>query len=365
MVTEYPIRIAVVIGSTRPGRRSPMVAEWVRDVAVEHASKDSRAVEIELVDIADAALPLLDEPIPAAVGEYQNEHTRRWAARIAGFDGFIFVTPEYNHSVPASLKNAIDYLYDEWTDKAAGFVSYGTNGGIRAVEHLRNTLAEVKVAGVRSQVALGLFNDFKINDIAEPGTFTPGEHHVDVATRMMDELLDWATALRGLRERAGAEPGQGQTESEEVKNRHGGMQPPLNQPIGFWTAHAGEAIRTRTRGVLAEIGMSQPEWWLLHQLSLRPSGASPSAVIETIGPNDTDEAIEGAIGTAEEKRWLVNDGAVLRWTDAGAAQFKRGQDAQGELQAERMQGISKDDYVTTIEVLQRTIENVGGHAWHW
>ena len=342
-----------------------MVAEWVRNVAEQHASKGLRAVEIEIVDIADGVLPLFDEPVPAAVGKPQNEHTRRWAATIAGFDGYIFITPEYNHSMPASLKNAIDYLYDEWADKAAGFVSYGINGGTRAVEHLRNIVAEVKVAGVRSQVALGLFDDFTIDDIAEPGTFTPAEHHVDIATRMVDELLDWATALRGVRERSASEPELGQVQSKDVKDWPSDMQPPENQPIGFWTARAGEAIRARTRGALAEIGMSQPEWWLLHQLSLYPGGVSRSNVIETIGPNDTVEAIEIAIESSEEKGWLADDHTALRWTDVGAAQFDQGQDVQDTLQAERIQGISTDDHVTTIEVLQRTIVNVGGHAWHW
>ncbi|MYW91782.1 NAD(P)H-dependent oxidoreductase [Amycolatopsis rubida] len=140
--------------------------------------------------------PFLDEPMPAAIGGYRNDHTQRWA-RLA--DGFVFVTPEYNHSLPAALKNAIDFLFSEWAGKAAGFVSYGTNGGTRAVEHLRLTLAEVKGACVRSPVALGLFTDFAIPDLAEPGTFTPAEHHEGILTRMLGELADWSTALRTLR----------------------------------------------------------------------------------------------------------------------------------------------------------------------
>lgn len=157
-------------------------------------------VEYEIVDLAAVGLPLLDEPVPAAIGDYRNEHTRQWAERIASFDGFIFVTPEYNHAIPAALKNAIDYLFAEWHDKAAAFVSYGLNGGVRAVEQLRMTLAEVKVACVRSQVALGLFTDFEISDMTEPGTFTPARHHLPALERMLGELDDWTRALSTLRQ---------------------------------------------------------------------------------------------------------------------------------------------------------------------
>lgn len=192
------IRIAIVVGSTRPGRRGDQVAQWVYEQAL---ARSSQAIEVEyaIVDLAEADLPLLDEPVPAAIGDYRHEHTRRWAEQIASFDGFIFVTPEYNHAMPAALKNAIDYLYAEWHDKAAAFVSYGLTGGVRAVEQLRTTVAEVKVATVRSQVAVTLFNDFTITDMAEPGTFTPAEHHLPVLDRMIDELTDWTRALGALR----------------------------------------------------------------------------------------------------------------------------------------------------------------------
>ncbi|MER5422578.1 NADPH-dependent FMN reductase [Streptosporangium roseum] len=144
------IRIAVIVGSTRPGRRGEAVARWVAEVAGRHAAVTAGEATVEVVDLAEYGLPLLDEPVPAAFGQYRNAHTVRWAATIDSFDGFVFVTPEYNHSVPAALKNAIDFLYAEWNDKAAGFVGYGIQGGIRAVEHLRLTLAEVKIAGVQT-----------------------------------------------------------------------------------------------------------------------------------------------------------------------------------------------------------------------
>ena len=126
------VRIAIMLGSTRPGRRGDQVARWVYEQAVTHTARE-REIEYELVDLADIDLPLLDEPLPAAIGEYAHEHTRRWSELVGSFGGFIFVIPEYNHAMPAVVKNAIDYLFTEWNDKAAGFVSYGFTGGVRAV----------------------------------------------------------------------------------------------------------------------------------------------------------------------------------------------------------------------------------------
>lgn len=195
--THAPLRLALIVGSTRPGRRSRLVADWVAREAQTHLR--GRA-EVDMVDLAEVDLPPLNEPVPAAIGDYRHEHTRRWSQTIAAYDGFVIVTPEYNHSMPAPLKNAIDYLFAEWNDKAAGFVSYGLNGGTRAVEHLRLTLAEVKVACVRSQVCLNLFADFDLPDMTEPGTLKPGAHHGPILSRMLDEVCDWTQALRPLRE---------------------------------------------------------------------------------------------------------------------------------------------------------------------
>ncbi|GAA1269963.1 hypothetical protein GCM10009609_36280 [Pseudonocardia aurantiaca] len=111
----------------------------------------------------------------------------------------MFVTPEYNHSVPAALKNAIDYLFAEWNDKAAGFVSYGVHGGTRSVEHLRLALGEVKVADVRTQVALSLFTDFEITDPTEQGVFRPGPHQEETLGELLDEVVAWSRALAPLR----------------------------------------------------------------------------------------------------------------------------------------------------------------------
>lgn len=195
--TSLPLRLAVLVGSTRPGRRGRFVADWVLGQARDHLA--GRA-EVDLIDLADVDLPLLDEPVPAAIGAYANAHTRRWAEIVAGYDGFLVVTPEYNHSMPAALKNAVDYLFAEWNDKAVGFVGYGLHGGVRAVEHLRLVFAEVKAACVRSQVALGLFTDFDLPDISEPGELTPADHHGPTLYRLLDEVVEWSGALRRLRD---------------------------------------------------------------------------------------------------------------------------------------------------------------------
>ena len=184
------IRIAVIIGSTRPNRNGEAVGTW----AYEVASKRSDA-EFELIDLAKVDLPLLDEAIPPAMGQYQKQHTKDWAARIATFDAFVFVTPEYNHGIPGALKNAIDFLFAEWNNKAAGFVSYGSAYGVRSVESLRLVMGELKIADVRTQVMLSLFTDFE-----DMSVFKPAERHEKTMNTMLDELIAWGTALRSIRE---------------------------------------------------------------------------------------------------------------------------------------------------------------------
>lgn len=184
------IRVGVIVGSTRPGRKAEAVARWV----VELARKRGDA-EIELVDLTEYQLPLLDEPSPASLGPYTKEHTKRWAATIDRLDAFVFVTPEYNHGPSGALKNAIDFLYKEWNNKAAGFVSYGGAGGVRAVEQLRLVMAEVQIADVRAQVGLSLVHDFE-----GFATFKPAPTHEATVQRMFDQLVGWGTALRALRQ---------------------------------------------------------------------------------------------------------------------------------------------------------------------
>jgi NAD(P)H-dependent FMN reductase len=183
-------RIAVILGSTRPGRRGEPVAHWV----MEHAKGRSDA-EFELIDLLDYPLPHLDEPLPPNMGQYQNPHTQDWSAVIDQFDGFVFVTPEYNHSTSGVLKNAIDYLYGEWNNKAMGVVSYGATGGTRAAEHLRLIAGELQMADVRANVALSLITDFK--DFTE---FTPGAYQTTVLDTLFDQVIAWSQALAPLRE---------------------------------------------------------------------------------------------------------------------------------------------------------------------
>lgn len=196
------LRIGIILGTTRPGRRGALVAPWVADIARQHlaAAEGDVEAEVEVVDLADVGLTILEEPAPAMFGVYQFDHTRRWSRLIEGFDAFVFVTAEYNHSLPASLKNAIDHLFAEWNDKPAAIVSYGVNGGVRAAEHLRQVLAEVKVPTVRTQPSLSVFEDFAIDDPLAQGEFAPRDLQAPVVEQMLDELVSWATALRWLRE---------------------------------------------------------------------------------------------------------------------------------------------------------------------
>ena len=184
------IRIGIIIGSTRPGRNGDKVAQWVYDHAVERDD-----AEYELVDLADFALPHLDEAVPASRGQYANDHTRAWADKIASFDGYVFVTPEYNHSTSGALKNAIDFIYGEWNNKAAALVSYGVHGGVRAAEHLRLVLGEVQIADVRQQVSFAFATDFENYSVLTP----TGGQGAQLTTQL-DQLVSWAGALQGVRE---------------------------------------------------------------------------------------------------------------------------------------------------------------------
>ena len=183
------LKIAIIIGSTRPGRKAGDVARWVHEIAARRADAD-----YEIVDIMDFDLPLLDEAYPPSMGQYAQPHTHVWAEKIAAFDGFVFVTPEYNHSTSGALKNAIDYLFREWNDKAAGFVGYGSTGGTRAVEHLRGIMGEIKIADVRAQVALSLFTDFE--NFTE---FKPQPRQEAAVEAMLNDLIPWGRALQAMR----------------------------------------------------------------------------------------------------------------------------------------------------------------------
>ena len=185
------IKLGIIIGSTRPGRNGEAVARWVYEIAQKRSD-----AQFELVDLQDFNLPLLDEPVPPSMGQYSKQHTKDWAAKVDSFDGFVFVTPEYNHGTSAALKNAIDYLYREWNNKAAAFVGYGSAGGTRAVEHLRLVMGELMVADVRAQVQLSLYTDFENFKV-----FKPDARRAESVNTMLDQLVSWSTALKSLRQK--------------------------------------------------------------------------------------------------------------------------------------------------------------------
>lgn len=181
--------IAIILGSSRPNRNGEAVAKWVLEIANKRTD-----ATFELVDVKEYNLPLLDEAVPASQGKYSKEHTKRWAEKINTFDAYIFVTPEYNHSIPGALKNAIDFLFKEWNNKVAGFVSYGSVGGARAVEQLRVVMGELMIADVRAQVMFSLATDF-----VNYNEFKPDVKHKDVVNTMLDQVVTWSKSMKVLR----------------------------------------------------------------------------------------------------------------------------------------------------------------------
>lgn len=183
-------KIGIITGSTRPGRNSLQVAEWVKGIADKRGD-----AEYEIVDLAEYNLPMYAEPISAAYSQdYQTPEAIPWSKKIAELDGYVFITPEYNHGVTSALKNAIDYLYVEWNNKAAGIVSYGSSGGVRAAEALRVIMAELQIASVRSHTAMSLFTDF-----VNMSEFKPAEVHEPSVSTMLDQVNAWTNALEPLR----------------------------------------------------------------------------------------------------------------------------------------------------------------------
>ncbi|NJP89353.1 NAD(P)H-dependent oxidoreductase [Nonomuraea sp. FMUSA5-5] len=180
-------KVGIILGSTRPGRNGDVVAQWVHDLAVKRGD-----AEYEIVDLKDYDLGHLDEPQHPAMGEYQHEHTKRWSAKISSLDAFVFVTPEYNHSFPGALKDAIDFLYAEWANKVAGFVGYGVDGAPRAIQHLKHVLGLLNVATTSGSVGLSIHTDFVDG-------FNPAPHHEDRLNGVLDQVHTWGTALRPLR----------------------------------------------------------------------------------------------------------------------------------------------------------------------
>lgn len=181
--TMTKLNIGIILGSTREGRLSPQVGNWVKQLA------DARGdANYTIIDIADYKLPLLGENGNDASG------AAGWSEAVAKQDGFVFITQEYNHSITGSLKNALDYLREEWNNKAAGIVSYGSVGGARAAEHLRGILGELMVADVRVHPALSLFTDFENGSELKAAPV-----QADSVNQMLDQVIPWATALKTIR----------------------------------------------------------------------------------------------------------------------------------------------------------------------
>lgn len=195
-------RVLVLTCSTRPGALGPVVGRWLVETITPRATE--LGVALVPVALADLALPFLDEAEEPASGNYCNEHTRRWSAMVDAAEGFLVVTPEYNHGMPAALKNALDYLSREWAWKPIGFVSYGnTSAGTRAVQHAKQVVTTMRLVPVGATVAI------RIGDATENGRLRPAALPDVAAVGVLDELVRLGHALRPMRERAraGVRPG--------------------------------------------------------------------------------------------------------------------------------------------------------------
>jgi len=183
--------LSVLIASTRPGRVGLPVGRWVAETAVAHGG-----FQVEVADLAEIALPLLDEPHHPQLGQYTHEHTHRWSQGVDRADAFLFVTPEYNHGPAASLLNAISYLHREWRYKPVGFVSYGgPSGGLRGVEAVKPVLSYVGLVPVPEAVAIPYIRRQVVDDV-----FTPTAPQQEAMVPLLDALDRWSAALRILRQ---------------------------------------------------------------------------------------------------------------------------------------------------------------------
>jgi NAD(P)H-dependent FMN reductase len=186
-------KIAIIIGSTRATRFGDKPAQWIADIASQRSD-----LEVEIVDLRDYPMPLFEEVASNAWVPTQNPIGVKWQQKLAEFDGYIFITAEYNHSITGALKNALDYAYTEWNRKVAAFVGYGGVGGARAVEHLRGIAAELQMATVRSAVHISGADYMG----AAKGEKALGEleHLNQTANAMLADLAWWASALKTARE---------------------------------------------------------------------------------------------------------------------------------------------------------------------
>ena len=183
--------LKIIIASTRPGRKGPSIAKWIHEKALAHS-----AFTVELLDLAEINLPFLDEPEHPRMRKYQHEHTKKWSAVIDSADAFIMVTPEYNFSMTAPLKNALDFLFWEWGKKPVAFISYGgMSGGIRAVQTLKQVVTTLKMMPLPESIAIPFFT----KHIDDKGVFTGDETLDKSAVALLNELQAWTGALKTIR----------------------------------------------------------------------------------------------------------------------------------------------------------------------
>ena len=185
------VTIKIIIGSTRPNRFGPQIANWLMELA-----KEETDATFELIDLKEVNLPFLDEPELPMMGNYQQEHTKKWSAMVAGGDGYVWVHPEYNHGVNPALKNALDFLWAEWNDKPVGLAGYGSNaGGSRAAEQLRLIAAGLRMFDLRSELLVVEYRQY----LDANGMFVPKDFHTKMAKTMLHELVFWAEQFKRAR----------------------------------------------------------------------------------------------------------------------------------------------------------------------
>ncbi len=183
--------LKVILVSTRPGRRGPLFANWIVEEARAH-----EGLNVTLIDLKEENLPFLDEPHHPKAQKYTQQHTKDWSAKIGSADAFIFVLAEYNHGYPATIKNAIDFLFHEWRHKPVGFVSYGgIAAGTRSMQALKQVTAALEMFPLTAAVNIANFATFIKDDV-----YTPSDEHKKNAGGLMKELVKWGNHFKGIRQ---------------------------------------------------------------------------------------------------------------------------------------------------------------------
>jgi NAD(P)H-dependent FMN reductase len=185
-------KLKIISSSVRTGRKGPLIAAWIAEVARQNGN-----FNVEILDLGEIRLPMMDEPHHPVLRKYEHEHTKKWSAVIDEADAFIFVTAEYDYSYPAPLRNALEYLIQEWAYKAAGIVSYGgVSAGTRAANTLKSDLASFKVVPLSEAVHLPFFAQY----INAEGQFVASEISQKAANTMLRELVRWTHGLKLIKE---------------------------------------------------------------------------------------------------------------------------------------------------------------------